>query len=167
LFLKTGSSLPNREHNAPQLFPDGQQIIFQSGRTGRYEIWRSDADGSKPLQMTSFDEVFSGTPRWSPAGKWIAFDHQIYLIDSEGRNMHMVAAGNYENVGALLIARRDGRLFRVQSHRKLAGMRRELATGREAQVTQHSGFAAFESYDAKTLYYPRFEGAGILAYDRC
>jgi hypothetical protein len=33
-----------------------------------------------------------------PNGKWIAFDHhetrgQIYLIDSEGRNMHMVAAG--------------------------------------------------------------------------
>jgi hypothetical protein len=36
-----------------------------------------------------------------PNGKWIAFDHhetrgQIYLIDSEGRNMHMVAAGDYE-----------------------------------------------------------------------
>jgi hypothetical protein len=37
-----------------------------------------------------------------PMAKWIAFDHhhetrgQIYLIDSEGRNMHMVAAGDYE-----------------------------------------------------------------------
>jgi Tol biopolymer transport system component/DNA-binding winged helix-turn-helix (wHTH) protein len=94
----------DRENNSPQLSPDGQQIIFQSGRTGRYEIWRSDADGSNPLQMTFFDNGFSGTPRWSPDGKWIAFDHhhathsQIYLIDSEGRNMHTVTAGNYENV---------------------------------------------------------------------
>jgi hypothetical protein len=39
--------------------------------------------------------------------------------------------------------------------------RREFATGREAQVTHHGGFAAFESYDAKTLYYSRFEGGGI------
>jgi Tol biopolymer transport system component len=36
----------DRENNAPQLSLDGRQIIFQSGRTGRYEIWRSDGDGS-------------------------------------------------------------------------------------------------------------------------
>jgi hypothetical protein len=28
-------------------------------------------------------------------------------------------------------------------------------------VTRHGGFAAFESYDAKTLYYSRLEGGGI------
>lgn len=28
-------------------------------------------------------------------------------------------------------------------------------------MTQHGGFAAFESYDAKTLYYSRFDGGGI------
>jgi hypothetical protein len=28
-------------------------------------------------------------------------------------------------------------------------------------VTQHGGFAAFESYDAKTLCYSRFEGGGL------
>jgi Tol biopolymer transport system component len=96
--------ISDRENNAPQPSADGKQIIFQSGRTGRYEIWRSDADGNNPLQMTFFDEGFSGTPRWSPDADGVAFDHhhethgQIYLIDSEGRNMHMVTAGNYENV---------------------------------------------------------------------
>ena len=91
-------------NQSAQPSPDGRQIVFQSTRTGRPEIWRSDADGSHFLQMTSFDEGFSGTPRWSPDGKWIAFDHhherhsQIYLIDSEGRNMHMVTSGDYENL---------------------------------------------------------------------
>jgi hypothetical protein len=28
-------------------------------------------------------------------------------------------------------------------------------------VTRNGGFAAFESYDAKTLYYSKFEGGGI------
>jgi Tol biopolymer transport system component len=156
----------DRENNAPQLSLDGRQIIFQSGRTGRYEIWRSDADGSNPLQMTSFDKGFSGTPRWSPDGKWIAFDHhethsQIYLIDSEGRNMHAITSGNYENV--VPGWSRDGTAVYFASNRTGSWQvwRRELATGREAQVTHHGGFAAFESYDAKTLYYSRFEGGGI------
>ena len=45
------------------------------------------------LQLTSFETGYPGTPRWSPDGKWIAFDYhsaahsQIYLIDSEGRNL--------------------------------------------------------------------------------
>jgi hypothetical protein len=117
--------------------------------------------------MTSFDEGFSGTPRWSPDGKWIAFDHhnerhsQIYLIDSEGRNMHVVTSGNYENL--VPGWSRDGTAVYFASNRtgSLQVWRRELATGRETQVTRHGGFAAFESYDAKTLYYSRFEGGGI------
>jgi hypothetical protein len=28
-------------------------------------------------------------------------------------------------------------------------------------MTRHGGFAAFESYDGRTLYYSRFEGGGI------
>jgi Tol biopolymer transport system component len=154
-------------NTAPQPSPDGQQIIFESCRTGRCEIWRSDGDGSNPLQMTFFDKGFSGTPRWSPDGKWIAFDHhpvthgQIYLIDSEGRNLHVVTSGNYENV--VPGWSRDGTAVYFASNRTGSWQvwRRELATGREAQVTHHGGFAAFESYDAKTLYYSRFEGGGI------
>ncbi len=154
-------------NQSAQPSPDGRQIVFQSTRTTRCEIWRSDADGSNLLQMTSFDDGFSGTPRWSPNGKWIAFDHhhethsQIYLIDSEGRNMHAVTTGNYENL--VPAWSRDGTAVYFASNRtgSLQVWRRALATGREAQVTHHGGFAAFESYDAKTLYYSRFEGGGI------
>jgi Tol biopolymer transport system component len=154
-------------NGSAQPSPDGRQIVFESIRTGRPEIWRSDSDGSHLLQMTSFDKGLSGTPRWSPDGKWIAFDHhhqthsQIYLIDSEGRNMHAVTSGNYENV--VPDWSRDGTAVYFASNRtgSLQVWRRELATGRESQVTRHGGFAASESYDAKTLYYSRFEGGGL------
>jgi hypothetical protein len=86
---------------------------------------------------------------------------QIYLVDSEGRNLHVVTTGNYENV--VPGWSRDGTALYFASNRSGSWQvwRRELATGREAQVTHHGGFAAFESYDAKTLYYSRFEGGGI------
>ena len=102
-----------------------------------------------------------------PDGRWIAFDHrhethsQIHLIDSDGRNMHAVTSGNYENL--VPGWSRDGTAVYFASNRtgSLQVWRRELATARETQVTHHGGFAAFESYDAKTLYYSRFEGGGI------
>jgi Tol biopolymer transport system component/DNA-binding winged helix-turn-helix (wHTH) protein len=153
--------------DSPQPSPDGGQVTFQSCRTGRCEIWRSDADGSNPLRITSFQKGYAGTPRWSPDGKWIAFDYhpatqgQIYLIDSEGRNVHAVTSGNYENL--VPDWSRDGTAVYFASNRTGSWevWRRELASGREAQVTHHGGFAAFESYDAKTLYYSKFEGGGI------
>jgi hypothetical protein len=33
----------------------------------------------------------------------------------------------------------------------------EISTGKETQITQHGGLAAFESYDANTLYYSKFD----------
>lgn len=153
-------------NSAPQPSPDGQQIVLESCR-GQCAVWKTAADGSNPLQMTFFDKGLSGTPRWSPDGKWIAFDHrtpthtQIYLIDSEGRNQHLVASGDYEN--SVPGWSRDGTAIYFASNRTGSWQvwRHNLATGRETQVTHHGGFAAFESYDAKTIYYSKFEGGGI------
>jgi hypothetical protein len=39
--------------------------------------------------------------------------------------------------------------------------KRVLADGRETQITYHGGMAAFESFDGKTVYYSKLEGAGI------
>jgi Tol biopolymer transport system component/DNA-binding winged helix-turn-helix (wHTH) protein len=150
-----------------QLSSDGRQIVFQSARSGDCEIWKSDADGSEPQQMTFFDKGFPGTPRWSPDDREIAFDYhdpthtQIYLVDSEGRNLHRITSGNYENV--VPSWSRDGSSIYLASNRTgdWQVWKHELRSGREEQVTHHGGFAAFESYDAKTVYYSKFAGAGI------
>jgi Tol biopolymer transport system component len=49
-----------------QLSPDERQIAFHSGRSGSYQIWKSDTDGANPLQLTFFNLGAPGTPRWSP-----------------------------------------------------------------------------------------------------
>jgi Tol biopolymer transport system component/DNA-binding winged helix-turn-helix (wHTH) protein len=161
------------ENDGPQLSPDEQQIVFQSDRSGPLQIWKSAVNGSAPMQMTFLDEGYPGTPRWSPDGKWIVFDYhtlkhhsQIYMIDSEGRNLHAVTSGDYEN--SVPSYSRDGMAIYFASNRTgdWQVWRRELSTGQETQVTRHGGFAAFESYDAKTLYYSRLEGGGIWSMPR-
>ena len=159
-------------NSATQLSPDGRRITWQGNRSGNAQIWKSDADGNNSIQLTFFEEGYTGTPRWSPDGNWIAFDYhsgvhaQIYLIDSQGRNQHPITSGNFENV--VPSWSRDGRSVYFSSNRTGSWQvwRHELSTGRESQITQHGGFAAFESYDSKTLYYSQLEGGGLWSVPR-
>jgi len=154
-------------NDSAQLSPDEKHLVFHSSRSGKQQIWKSNADGTDPLQLISFDTGFPGTPRWSPDGKWVAFDYhgtahgQIYLIDSEGRNLRALTSGNYENL--VPSWSRDGKVVYFASNRtgRWQVWKRELSAGNETQVTRHGGFAAFESYDARALYYSKYEGGGL------
>jgi dipeptidyl aminopeptidase/acylaminoacyl peptidase len=51
---------------------DGKHIYLSTNLTGRYNIWRTDADGSWPLQMTQSDDAQTGLAA-SRDGKWLYF----------------------------------------------------------------------------------------------
>ncbi len=71
--------------------PDGKQISFTSDLAGRPNLWKVNAAGGWPIQLTQNDDrQYGGT--WSPDGKWIVYqqDHQgnelwdLYAIPSDG-----------------------------------------------------------------------------------
>jgi serine/threonine protein kinase len=57
----------------PIFSPDGQTIVFQSDRSGRWELWLIRTDGSALTQLTRTTGPSPTNPLWSPDGTFIAF----------------------------------------------------------------------------------------------
>jgi TolB protein len=65
--------LTARGRNADPVFsPDGRHVYFSSDRSGRWQLWRVNLDGSAPEQLTH-DDAENTRPYVSPDGRSIAF----------------------------------------------------------------------------------------------
>ena len=81
--------------------PDGRSVAFTVRTTdwqgNRYdtEIWLA-RDGEAPFQLTRTDKGSSGSARWSPDGRWIAFladrgaRQQIFLVRPTGGEAQVI-----------------------------------------------------------------------------
>ena len=92
----------------PQIAPDGKHVAYvvtevlkDENRTNS-DLWLANADGSgEPRKLTSSPK-HDRHPRWSPDGKWIAFEStrdgtpQIFLLAADGgeaRKLTMLSTG--------------------------------------------------------------------------
>lgn len=50
----------------PAWSPDGSQLVFRSDRTGFTQLWRIDADGANPTQLTFRNFTGGVDPDWQP-----------------------------------------------------------------------------------------------------
>jgi len=150
-----------------QFSPDVKTIVFCSDRSGSTQVWVCDSDGSNPLQLTSSGGGMTGTPRWSPDGRQIAFDSDeeghggVYLVNAEdGRSRRLTTATGISN-NYVPSWSRDGKWVYFTSDRTGAWQVWKMPAegGQAVQVTKKGGFAAFESPDGKTLYYAKGRNA--------
>lgn len=158
----------NMQEEGPQYSPDGQHIAFQSTRSGNFEIWRADANGSNLVQLTSFGGPLTGTPRWSPDGRQISFDTRpgphpnVFVIGADGGpSRRFVNDSADEGVASWS---HDGRRIYFASNRggNWQVWKRTVDGGQPAQVTSKGGFAALEARDGKSIYYTKFNEPGIF-----
>ena len=76
-------------------------LLFVSNLSGAFEIWRLNADGSGPQQLTD-DKRENGSPAWNPASTQFAYyskqvngTYQIMLRNADGSNpKQLTNAGN-------------------------------------------------------------------------
>jgi Tol biopolymer transport system component len=144
--------------------PDGKRIAFSSDRTGTFEIWVADSDGSHAVQLTSFGGPITGTPHWSPDGNWIVFDSRpgghsaIFVIGAGGGQPRQVTDGTYDDI--VPDWSHDGSEIYFSSSRSGAQQIWKIpaAGGPAVQVTHNGGFDSAESPDGSWLYYSKPTG---------
>jgi Tol biopolymer transport system component len=77
----------------PAWSPNGRLLAFASKRTGTFDIYvmNSDGSGSRQLTSTSADDA---NPTWSPDGRSIAFDRgasgRLYVMKADGTGVRRI-----------------------------------------------------------------------------
>jgi Tol biopolymer transport system component len=59
----------------PRWSPDGETITFYSNRSGSYEVWTINKDGTGLRQMTDLPDNNARYPFWSPQATQLAFSY--------------------------------------------------------------------------------------------
>jgi Tol biopolymer transport system component len=151
-----------RLDSSPQISPDGRSIAFVSDRTGSFQLWRVDADGGNPVQLTNYEYEYPGSPRWSPDGSHIVFDLRadegkaVFAMDAHGGGLRRATPWNdgtrpsYSRDGLWIYysdraADKTLQLFKISAS----------VTAGPVQLTSGGGFGPIDSPDGQTIYYTR------------
>ncbi|HEY7338955.1 MAG TPA: hypothetical protein VH639_28960 [Bryobacteraceae bacterium] len=171
--LKSGTPLiaSTRLDVTPSWSPDGQKIAFKSNRSGAEELWISDADGSNPLKLTSFNGPHVIYPRWSRDSQRLVFsaltgpggNFESYVIGAEGGAPRRIGAPGHRSIAHPVFSH-DGQwiYFIPGAHDGPVDVFRMPAGGGDAvQITQHTAFRPEESPNEKLLYYGKRDADGL------
>ncbi len=151
----------SRLQRSPDISPDGKRIAFESDRSGRFDVWISNLDGSEALELGQF-RTRTGTPRWSPDGRRVVFDSRetgrasLYIADPQAGVPRRIDTGNL--VAQIPHWSRDGKwiYFNTLSPNGLTSggvFKVSPEGGTPRLVTSTPGFNAQEDLTAHTLYF--------------
>jgi TolB protein len=91
----------------PAFSPDGRKIVFTSDRSGTWQVWLMNADGTGQHQLTFDPQPKDQVPDWSPDGSKIAYladTHgiadtvspswgDIWVMNADGSGQHPITSG--------------------------------------------------------------------------
>jgi Tol biopolymer transport system component len=154
----------SEEDSEPDFSPDGSRILFRSNRTGNFELYVSDGDGSDLRQITRVGG-HCGSARWSPNGKWIAYDSRqdypgpkgvrkfdnIYVMPAEGGPARRLTNDDVNSVVPNWSADSQWVYYSLDDERQ--AWKVPLNGGAPVLVAAREMWGAVESADGKWIYY--------------
>ncbi len=155
-----------RDEIDPAFSPDGKSIAFISNRSGHWNLWTGNADGTG-LRELAVQSLLPFHPAWSPDIREIAFESEssgkseIWLISAAGgQPWRLVAMPGGAEVPSWS---RDGK--QVLFYTNAEGSRQiwEVAAtgGAPVQLTHRGSYDPSESPDGHYLYYASVSSPGI------
>ena len=136
-------------------------MAITSDRSGTWEIWLTDPDGSNAVQLTSMAAVAAGYPHWSPDGQQIVFHSnadgqwEVYSVPAAGGKPRNLTS--HQAHDAMPSFSGDGKWVYFNSARtgeQHQSIWKVPASGGGAlQVTTAAGYAPQESPDGESIYY--------------
>ena len=152
-----------RDDVQPRYSPDGKKIAFGSTRSGARELWVADADGSNPIQLTSFGGPLVGFMNWSPDSQRLVFHARpkgqadLFTISAAGGVPKQLTTDPSDDVTPSYS--HDGRWIYFVSKRsgQFEVWKMPAEGGGATQITQSGGDAIMplESPNGGPLYYAR------------
>src|SRR6266446_2087759 len=164
-----------RSISGPAWSPDGQQVVFSTDMSGRFNLWKVNASGGWPLQLVQSDERQFGAT-WSPDGKWIVYQQDtagnelwdLYAVPADGgKAINLTNTPNVREEHALWS--HDGKALALGYKPKestvydiavLDWQTRAAHKLTNEQTKNHAWFAVAWSPDDKTLFAVRGEISG-------
>jgi serine/threonine protein kinase len=166
-----------RQDVMPAYSEDGTKVAFSSDRSGFFQIWVAEADGSNARQLTTLagSSFFAA---WSPDGQRIAFESnptgkdRIYVVNSTGGKPLDLAANDASRRGILVHNRggaprfsRDGKSVyysSVQENGREDIWKAPVDGGAASQITHGGGIFPVEACEGSCLYYMKAYRTGPL-----
>jgi eukaryotic-like serine/threonine-protein kinase len=160
------SATSDRWNFHPQISPDGRRLVFQSTRSGQYELWLAARDGSGARPLTR-SAAYKSPARWSPDSRSLVFTSRsgrrtdVSILDVENGSIRTVASDATSAVAPSWSS--DGNAVYVGSLRSGSWQiwRVDAGTGNARQITTDGGYAALESADGRWLYVARLDRPGL------
>lgn len=173
----------NGQDIQPVISPDGRFIVFCSNQGGGFRLWRINADGKNPVQLTNSPKGFDLRPNILPDNKTIIFERRfedkfrskLMKVNIDGGQAQEIFPESQTNDAFPSISN-DGKLlaYTAQSFEtknlvfnnilKIAALEGEKFKPLEREVTQYIGYGYKWTSDNKGLIYVNKDGVPNLFY---
>ena len=152
--------LTEPQDDYPDVSPDNRTILFQSNRSGTWQLWHLGRDGSGIARITN-DDFNHRQPAWSPDGTQVAYSSDqglvagrraIWLMAAPGSDMSMrprkLSSGAGQDVHPKWLRDGSGLVFnRIHADGKQADVYVLTLDGLERKIDLGAGLNTYASMD--------------------